>query len=111
MIIALKTASGRFLTAENGGGKAGIPPANRDSAKPGDWERFRIHQRPNGKIALESSGGRFVSAQLGGGGDLLANRVLTGTEDAAVPDQLKTAIHIWEEFDLIGSLKEGASIG
>jgi Fascin domain len=80
--VTLKSANGKFLSAENGGG--GVIGANRTSAY--QWEHFDILYLPDGKVALESANGNYVSAENGGRSSVNANR---------------SAIREWEKYTML----------
>lgn len=86
--VNLRSSSGGFMVAENGGG--GIVNANRNQAR--EWETFTILDLNDGelmngdKVNLRTINGFFIVAIDGGGGEILANR--------AVPLE-------WETFKII----------
>jgi hypothetical protein len=92
--IALRTTSGHYLVAEDGGGS--IVNANRQEVR--EWETFELEDASATKylIHLETWNNHYMVAEEGGGGPVNANR----------PDPLT-----WETFTLIdgngGVLRDG----
>jgi len=93
-VVYLRAANGKYVTAICGGDDAGLMFANRDQA--GEWETFYLRMLPAGRVSIRTSHGRFVAAELGGGGDIRANRWAVGE---------------WEQYQLMGSISDGARIG
>ncbi|MET0343768.1 MAG: hypothetical protein ABW252_22330 [Polyangiales bacterium] len=83
--IAIRTANGSYLVAENGG--ASIIAATRTQV--GAWETFAVAEQAYGRISLMAVNSKYVAAERGGGAALVANR------DAVGP---------WETFDLARNL-------
>lgn len=80
--IALQcVANNRYVSDEMGSGGTGFMTCNR--TYPGDWEKFAIVPRANGKIALQGHLGKFVSHE-GGTNLMTCNRHYAGN---------------WEEFN------------
>ncbi|MBK7386539.1 MAG: hypothetical protein IPI63_07370 [Methanothrix sp.] len=80
--IALETANGQFVCAENGGG--GVVQANCISVD--GWGSFKIIDLGNGNVALQAANGQYLCAEGGGGDGIVANR---------------DAVLGWETFKLI----------
>lgn len=80
--VSLRTANGRFVVAENGGGRE--MAANRTAAGP--WETFTVVPLGGDQVALQASNGQYVVAENGGGGAVNANR---------------NAIGSWETFTVV----------
>jgi hypothetical protein len=79
--ITLRSAHGRYLCAEDGGGNqgaiidgrpAGLMVANRPVANA--WEKFGVERVDATHYALRSHDGHYVCAESGGGHILVANR-------------------------------------
>ena len=80
MKISLKAASTQFITAEEGGGSVLTVTRYED----GEWERFEVEDRDDGKIALKSSGGFYL-----------------GVDPASdIPTIDRTQVGEWEEWEL-----------
>lgn len=58
---ALRTMSGFYLTAENGGGGA----INTDRTELGPWETFTLEQKSPGVFALRCVNGQYLSDMMG----------------------------------------------
>ncbi len=88
--LNLKSANGRFVTAENGGG--GAVNANRDRAT--DWEIFTLLDLNEGelntgdKVAIKTIKGNFFSAINGGGDRLLADKNAPGTWETFIIERI-----------------------
>ena len=80
--IALRSANGKFVSAENGGG--GDLTANRTVAA--SWETFTLETEANGRVHLRTVNGMYAAAENGGGGFVHANR---------------TTAQAWETFELV----------
>jgi len=78
--IHLKTANGRYVCAERGGGGAVAATANLA----GRWETFQLVDQNGPPLssgdhsALRADNGQFVCAEGGGGGPVVANRNTMG---------------------------------
>jgi hypothetical protein len=92
-IVTFKGANGKFLSARCGGDDVGVVTAESDTE--GDFETFYVAPQPGGAVSIRSSHGRYVSAELAGGASLHANRTQVGP---------------WEQFNVEGSLVDGAGI-
>jgi hypothetical protein len=88
--VSFKTAHGKYLVAENNGGKT----VNANRTTIGPWERFHLISKgrikDGAQISIQTGGGYYFSAQPKGALD--ANR---------------TAIGPWEEFILINHSSPG----
>jgi hypothetical protein len=80
---ALRTSTGHYLVAEDGGGG----DANANRVQVGPWERFTVVNVGGGKVALRTINGHYVVAENGGGAELHANRTEVGP---------------WEQFAIEG---------
>lgn len=81
--VAIRSANGRYMCAEGGGGGE----VNVTRKERGIWETFELVELPKAnKIGLITHDGHYVCAEGGGGGSVVANR-----------DFLRT----WETFDLM----------
>lgn len=85
--VALRTANGQYLGAEEGEGKNRYVCAWR-TGDPGDWETFGLIERGGNKIALRTANGQYVGAEEGGG---------KGKKLVA----WASGIGAWEIFDLV----------
>jgi thiol-activated cytolysin len=86
--VALRSANGRYMCAEGGGGG----DVNVTRKERGIWETFELVELPKANaIGLITHDGHYVCAEGGGGGSVVANR---------------DSIRAWETFDLI-RLAEG----
>ncbi len=69
--FALKTLSGNYVTAVNGGGVGGpnssAAPIHTDAKAVGPWETLRVNLLPNNQATISLPDGRFLTA-VGGGG-------------------------------------------
>ena len=95
---ALRTTTGHFVTAVNGGGM-GNPgpvdvPINTDRTEPGPWEKFKLVSLDGGYIAIQTYTGHYLSAVNGGG---MGN---PGRRDHPVNTD-RPAIGPWEKFMLV----------
>lgn len=72
--VMIHSAEGGFVACEiNGEGEdKGTLVANRPSA--GDWERFTMFTRPDGRIVLQAANGKYVCADDYRSGLLVADR-------------------------------------
>ena len=113
MKIALIAPNGRPVTAEGGGNDDGLLIANRDNIA--IWETFTVFQNGDGSYSFQSNRddgkwGRFICAELGGGAEVHCNRALNDDPDPEIPWHLRTAIGVWESFDVIGDFTDGGGI-
>jgi hypothetical protein len=83
-LIALRSATGKFVSAENGGGG----DVTADRAVAAGWETFALETEGNGRVHVRAANGMYVTAENGGGGLVHADR---GTA------------HAWETFTLVCS--------
>jgi hypothetical protein len=74
--VALRTHSGNFVMALNGGG--GVVNAASRQPAPREWETFVLEDVAPSQVSLRAGGGQVLSAEAGGGGLLVANRALVG---------------------------------
>jgi hypothetical protein len=68
--IAIRTSSGNYLTAANGGGMgeaANKLPIHTDAKKIGGWEQFKITFTPDGYCTIRTQTGNYLTAVNGGG--------------------------------------------
>jgi hypothetical protein len=69
--FALRTSSGNYLTAVNGGGiggpNDGSSPIHTDAKSISDWETFRLTFLPNNQVTISTQSGSFLNAVNGGG--------------------------------------------
>jgi hypothetical protein len=84
--IALIGFNGSYVTSDQGltDKDNGVLISNRPTI--GDWEKIKMHDLGNNKIALQASNGKFVCADQTNNGYLIANRDAPGE---------------WETFSLI----------
>ncbi len=71
--VALQSASGKYLVAENNGGGA----VNANRSEVGPWEQFELIELGDGKVNFRTSTGYYLVADDNGGSGLNAN--LTNT--------------------------------
>lgn len=76
--VLLKGHEGGFVACELGaeGDDKGTLVANRPEA--GDWERFTLFTKPDGRIALQAANGKYICSDGDRGGLLIANRDYIG---------------------------------
>lgn len=69
--FALRTLTGNYVTAVNGGGiggpNDGSSPIHTDATSISGWETFRINFLPNNQVTINLPDGRFLTAVNGGG--------------------------------------------
>jgi len=91
--IAIRTSSGHYLTAVNGGGMgeaSNTLPIHTDAKKVGGWEQFRVRFHNDGFCTIQTPSGHYLTA-VGGG----------GVADPQHPVNTdRTAIRSWETFTL-----------
>ncbi|MCP5246040.1 MAG: hypothetical protein H6937_08845 [Burkholderiales bacterium] len=75
--VALKTYSGNYVMAINGGG--GLVNAVSHQTTPKEWETFVLEDVSAGQVSLRAWGGQVLSAEHGGGGAVFANRNLVSS--------------------------------
>lgn len=63
-LVSIKTVNGKYLCAEDGGGKA----VNATRDKVGDWETFEVIDLGRGYIALRSQKGNYIRGSKDGTG-------------------------------------------
>jgi hypothetical protein len=82
--VWLKADNGRFVTAEDGGGRELV--ANRTSP-PAAWEEFQIALIGDDSVAIKTVNGRYVSADSGGPGVLRAAATSVGPAETFKPSR------------------------
>ena len=91
--FALRTLTGNYVTAVNGGGiggpNDGSSPIHTDATSISGWETFRINFLPNNQVTINLPDGRFLTAVNGGG--------VSGTSTSPISDQ---RIANWPNGDL-----------
>ena len=69
--FALRTLSGNYVTAVNGGGMGGPndwrSPFHTDATQLGEWETFSLYLRPDSTVLIRTLNGQYVTAVNGGG--------------------------------------------
>lgn len=71
--VALRTYSGHYVSARNGGGST----LSAEALDPRSWETFELQERRNGQIALRASNGQYVTVSSSGS-TLLVNQNAMG---------------------------------
>lgn len=87
--FAMRTPTGYYVTAINGGGRASEPVIVTAATSAGPWEKFRLavmNPPPPHDKSIQTSGGNYITA-VGGGGR---------TEDVLHTDA--TQVDDWERF-------------
>jgi hypothetical protein len=93
--FALKTMTGNYLTAVNGGGLGGPNDASSiihtDATEVGPWESLVLIEQPDGTYAIRTTSGYYLTAVNGGG--------LGGPNDASsIIHTDATQVGPWETF-------------
>ena len=89
--IAIRTNTGHYLTAVNGGGMgeaANKLPIHTDAGKLGGWEQFKVKFHQDGYCTIQTQAGHYLTAVNGGGVGNATHPVSTD----------RTAIRSWETF-------------
>jgi hypothetical protein len=81
--VRLRAANGKFVAAEDGGGRELV--ANRTA--PGPWEEFQIALIGDDSVAIKTSNGRYVSADSGGPGVVRAAATSAGPAETLKPSR------------------------
>jgi hypothetical protein len=89
--IALRTANGNYVVAENGGGAE----VKADRIAAGPWETFTVGDEGFGKITLQANNGNYVVAEEGGGGAVNANRTEVGPWEVFTVERVSLRENIW----------------
>lgn len=77
--VALRTRSGYYLCAENGGG--GQVNANRDKPDPGAWETFVTKDLRDNRVAFQTHEGFYLRVQNDERGTVVADRKEIGEQE------------------------------
>jgi len=93
IVVLLKSVEGNYISCELGleGADRAMLVANRTT--PGDWERFTMYTKPDGRISLKAANGKYLCADDYRGDTLVADRDTPGD---------------WESFTL--EPQEGGSV-
>jgi len=91
--IAIRTSTGHYLTAVNGGGvgeAANTLPIHTDAGKLGPWEQFKISFKPDGFCTIQTENGHYLTAV--NGGSVVDPHNIVSTD--------RTAVRSWETFKI-----------